>query len=127
MDYRCKCPFCKKPDWISVEDYIIELSKFLGYPKCCTKQYLKDRLEKKEYFNCFRTKAALRINKLCSFDAGFVPCNYHASKILFEKKNYKRIFRNRICSTAFPYASTEELKRYLKKIKKNYANNKAKN
>ena len=122
MNKACSCAFCKKPSWISKEDYIIEMSKFLGYPKCCTKEYLKDITEGKQYFGVTRTMAASKISEACNYSVGFMPCKIHADRILNQDKNFRRIFRNRICSTKFPKSSSSELKKYLKTIKKNYEN-----
>lgn len=127
MNKDCKCPYCKKPDWISKEDYIIEMSKFLGYPKCCTKEYLNDIMQDKDYFGVLRTQASSKITAACKYHTGFMPCKYHADRILNQGKSFKRLFRYRICSTPFPHASESDLKRYLKKIKPKYANNKTKN
>ena len=127
MNKKCKCPYCKKPDWISKEDYIIEMSKFLGYPKCCTKQYLKDIMQENPRFGSLRREAVDKISKDCNFRAGFMPCKKHADRIVNQNKNFRRIFRNRICSTPFPFSSSGDLKKYLKTIKKKYANNKAEN
>jgi hypothetical protein len=96
------------------------MSKFLGYPKCCTNEYLKDVAQGKDYFGVTRTMASSKISEACNFHAGFMPCNYHAERILNQDKNFRRIFRNRVCTTRFPHASSDELKKYLKKIKKNY-------
>ena len=65
MNKNCKCPYCKKPAWISKEKYIIEMSKFLGYPKCCTKEYLKDIAQGKNCFGITRTMAASKISEAC--------------------------------------------------------------
>lgn len=120
MNKNCKCPFCKKPKWISKKDYIIEMSKFLGYPKCCTKEYLNDIMQGKDYFGITRTMADSKIRQDCNYDAGFMPCKYHADRILNQGKSFKRIFRNRICSTPFPHAGVSDLKKYLKTIKNKY-------
>jgi hypothetical protein len=120
MNKNCSCPYCKKPNWISKEDYIIEMSKFLGYPKCCTKEYLKNISQEKTHFGVTRHLAASKISQDCDFATGFMPCKRHAERILNEGKSFRRIFRNRICSTPFPHASKSELKKYLKKIRKNY-------
>ena len=127
MNKNCKCPYCKKPDWISKEDYIMEMSKFLGYPKCCAKEYLNDVIQGKNYYGVIRTQACSKIVAACNRSgAGFMPCKYHADRIVNQGKNFRRMFRNRICSTPFPYSSETELKKYLKSIKKKYEGNKTK-
>lgn len=103
------------------------MSKFLGYPKCCTKEYLKDIMEGKDYFGLTRHLASNKIREDCNFAAGFMPCKYHADRIINQDKNFRRMFRNRICSTPFPHSSIGDLKKYLKTIKKKYENNKTEN
>jgi hypothetical protein len=124
MQKYCKCVFCNKPKWLTTKDYIIETSKFLGYPKCCTEEYLKDVMRDKQTYGLLRHQALHKIEEQCNRrDIGFVPCKYHANRILNEGKSVRRIFRNRICSTPFPYAGENEFKKYLKSIKKKYENN----
>jgi hypothetical protein len=122
MNKNCKCSFCQKPKWIGKEDYVIEMSKFLGYPNCCTEEYLKNISQEKVHFGVTRHLAASKISEACNYSAGFMPCKKHAERILNEDKNFRRIFRNRICSTPFPHASGDELKKYLKTIKNKYKN-----
>jgi hypothetical protein len=127
INQHCKCAFCIAPSWISKEDFIKEASRFLGYPKCCTKAFLKNIMSNKQVYGLLRHRALKKIANDHNFETGFVPCEYHADRILNQGKNVKRIFRNRICSTSFPYASTSEFKMYLRKLKKKYENNTSKN
>lgn len=119
INKNCKCGFCQKPDWMTTEEFITEASKFLGYPKCCTKAYLDNVSKGKDTFGLLRHLAMHEIENVYNkSDLGFVPCLYHADRIVNQKKNVKRMFRNRICITSFPYASKSEFKNYLKKLKK---------
>lgn len=124
---KCKCPFCKKPKWISTKDFIIETSKFFGYPKCCAKAFANDIVNLRHHDHD-RMKAYYIIKRqLVSEEEkkrhSFVPCLKHSYKIVKENKNFRRMIRNRICSTPFPYSGVSEFKEYLKSIKPKYENN----
>jgi hypothetical protein len=126
MNKACSCAFCKKPNWISKEDFIIETSKFLGYPKCCAKAFADDIINLRSHDHD-RMKAYYKIKRQLTSEEekkrhSFIPCLKHSYKIVNENKNFRRIIRNRICTTPFPYASIDEFKKYLKTIKKNYEN-----
>jgi hypothetical protein len=113
---NCDCSFCVKPDWLTAEEHVIEVGIFLGYPKCCTK----------EYINNMRTNTSIHWKRHLagqykqSWSGGFIPCTKHAEKIVDQGKSITRIFRNRICSYSFPHSSPLEFKKYLKKIKSKY-------
>lgn len=126
INIHCKCAFCIKPSWINKEDYIRETATFLGYPKCCTEAYIENVRINKHVFGVLRHQAMTIINKTAdrpNYGVGFVPCKYHADRIVNQGKSVKRIIRKRICSTSFPYANASEFKKYLRKIKKKYENN----
>jgi hypothetical protein len=119
----CKCSFCLKPNWLTQEQFIREVGKFLGYPKCCTEEYIKD-------YKTGRPPHHMRIRAgkhNLPISSSFVPCLRHASRILDENKSIYRIFRKRINITSFPYSSEDQFKRHLKKIKKKYEDHKTKN
>ena len=120
---HCTCAFCIKPKWITKEDFITEAATFLGYPKCCTAAFIENMKANKHVFGLLRHKAISKIADDLNYSVGFVPCNYHADRIVNQGKSIKRMIRNRICTTNFPHASTSEFKKYLKKIRKKYENN----
>lgn len=111
----CKCSFCKKPKWLTDQQFILEVAKFLGYPKCCTKQFIRDIENIGTVINMRR----VNISQMCN-NSRFYPCDKHAERIIVQKKSIKRIFRKRICSTPFPVASQIEFSNYLKSIKHEY-------
>jgi hypothetical protein len=112
----CDCSFCVKPNWLTKEEHIQEVGKFLGYPKCCTKAYIQNMHTN----TSFSPKRYLAGQYKQSWSGGFIPCEKHAERIIDQGKSITRIFRNRVATTSFPYSSAKEFNRYLKKIKKQY-------
>lgn len=115
----CDCNFCVKPDWLTAEEHIHEVGVFLGYPKCCVNEYI-DNMRNNTSFSWKRHLAAQYKQ---SSSGGFIPCTKHAERIVDQGKSISRIFRNRICSSSFPYSSPSQFKKYLKKIKSKYIKN----
>jgi hypothetical protein len=123
MSKECTCSFCKKPNWISQVDFYRLKAKFLGYPKCCTDAFIDDYLKGRPVHK-IRIKAGKHNQPI---NPSFVPCLWHANRILHEKKSINRIFRKRISSYAFPYSSDVEFREYVRNFRKTYENNKTKN
>jgi hypothetical protein len=112
----CKCPYCKKPNWLTAEQHAYEVGIFSGYPKCCINEYIEN-VRTNTKFEDKRQKAGYYKG---SWAGGFIPCTKHADKIIDENKSVARIIRNRICTSRFPYRSVYQFKKYLKKIKPKY-------
>lgn len=112
----CDCSICKKPNWLTTEQHLQEVGKFLGYPKCCINEFI----ENVRTNTAFGWKRDLAGQYKGAWSGGFIPCTKHAARIIDEGKLVHRIIRNRISSRPFPHSSPFEFSCYLKKIKSKY-------
>lgn len=69
------------------------IGKLLGYPNCCIKEFCIDppilKLENKNHFK------RIEASRIKGESTGFIPCIYHAKKIIAKKIIIEALIKNR--------------------------------
>lgn len=112
-DHVCDCAYCKKPDWLTPEEFLREVGQFLGYPKCCIEARIADN---GQHPGWLRLEGSRYKGKYTSF----IPCEKHAKRVFYHDMSLARIIRGRKTQGKFPIAWPIDFERYLKLLKKQY-------
>lgn len=74
---------------------------YYGYPNCCIKEFHQILLEEDPIIK-EELKERKKLNYLVSNNSGFIPCDYHTTKIINNEIKLEDIIQNRICKSKFP-------------------------
>lgn len=102
------------------EEYYTKQGEYFGYPKCCIKSFIKTE-------GAVKNPQGKEASKLNGKNTGFIPCKYHAKKILSGEitlesliatsRKEKLVFPNSDVMTN-PYISDEIKDNYKKYVTK---------